>query len=222
MSGARILSVNVGQLQTMEFNGHTVYTGIFKTPVDHSVYVDRLTIQGDVQADLVNHGGALKAVYFYPSEHLSYWADILGEDSLAPGAMGENFTCSGLLEDEAFVGDRWKVGDAVVEITQPRSPCYKLALRYRRPDLVSRFLEANKPGFYASVVKEGSVKAGDAMTLVSRSRFRITAEDVFRLAVGFDFEPRLREEIADCELVPEFWRRKVVAHGGVLGAAANL
>jgi MOSC domain-containing protein YiiM len=174
--------------------------------------VRTLSIDGDAQGDLVNHGGALKAAYFYPQEHYPFWASYLGVETLGPGALGENFTCTGLLEEEAFVGDRWRAGSTVFEITQPRSPCYKLALKFKRPELVSMFLEAERPGFYAAVVEEGMVSPGDELTLVSRATNRISVHDIYRLAIGFEPAPDLRTAIANAEQIPDFWRRKVSAH----------
>jgi MOSC domain-containing protein YiiM len=216
---AEILSVNISGLQTMRWNGEEILTGIHKSTVDHPVQVGTLSIVGDVQADLVNHGGRDKAVYFYPSEHFPFWAGVLGKSQLQPGNLGENFTTKGIVETEVFIGDIWRVGTALVQITQPRSPCYKLALKYERPDLVPRFLEAMKPGLYASVLQEGVVQAGDAMDLVSREQDQITVADVFRLAVGFDPELKLRQAIGNFRLIPEFWRRKVLAHAPTRDAA---
>jgi len=209
-----VVSVNLGQLEPLDFNGATIYTGIFKAPVERSVTVRALSIEGDLQADLINHGGVSKAVYFYPSEHYPYWAEVLNVKTLEYGALGENFSAVGLSEEEAYIGDRWKVGSAIFEITEPRSPCFKLALKFQRQDLITRFLEATKPGFYASVVKEGVVSPGDGLTLVSRPSERISVRDVFRLAVGFESEPDLRLAIGRNKRIPEFWRRKVMAHGG--------
>jgi MOSC domain-containing protein YiiM len=209
---AEILSVNISGLKTMYWNGERIRTGIHKTAVDHPVQVHTLNIAGDVQADLVSHGGRDKAVYFYPSEHFPFWAEILGKPQLQPGSLGENFTTRGVLETEVFIGDIWCVGTALVQITQPRSPCYKLAIKYERPDLVPRFLEATKPGFYAAVVQEGLVQAGDAMELVSRQQDQVNVADVFRLAVGFDPDLELRRAIGNLRQIPAFWRSKVMAH----------
>jgi MOSC domain-containing protein YiiM len=209
---AEVLSVNVSGLRKMFGNGQEILTGIYKQAVDHAVSVQTLGIIGDSQADLVNHGGREKAVYFYPSEHFPFWAAILGMPHLSPGALGENFTVRGILETDAFIGDVWRIGTALVQIVQPRSPCYKLALKYERPDLIPRFLEATKPGFYASVLQEGTVTAGDRMELVSREQPQINVADVFRLAVGFDPDQDLRAAISEYDLIPEFWRKKVRAH----------
>jgi MOSC domain-containing protein YiiM len=217
---AEIVSINISSLQKMWWNGEEILTGIHKKPVDHPVQIRTLSIVGDLQADLVNHGGRDKAVYFYPSEHFPFWAEILGKPQLHPGALGENFTLKGVLETEVFIGDIWRIGTALVQITQPRSPCYKLAIKYERLDLVTRFLETTKPGFYASVLQEGAVRAGDPMELVSREQDKITVADVFRLAVGFEPDVSLRSAIGDYDLIPAFWRRKVLAHAPRLEAAA--
>jgi len=216
---AEIVSVNISGLQKMYWNGERILTGIHKRAVGHPVQVGTLSIVGDVQADLVSHGGKDKAVYFYPSEHFPFWAEVLGRPELRPGSLGENFTTKGVLETGVFIGDIWRVGTARVQIIQPRSPCYKLAIKYERPDLVPRFLEATKPGFYASVLQEGVVQAGDEMELVSREQDQITVADVFRLAVGFDPELERRQAIGKYRLIPEFWRRKVMAHAPVSDAA---
>ncbi|MBB5062371.1 MOSC domain-containing protein [Granulicella mallensis] len=217
---AEIVSVNISSLQKMWWNGQEILTGIHKSAVSHPVQVETLSIVGDSQADLVNHGGKDKAVYFYPSEHFPFWAEVLGKPQLHPGDLGENFTSKGVLETDVFIGDTWRVGTALVQITQPRSPCYKLAIKHERADLVTRFLEATKPGFYASVLREGVVRAGDSMELVSREQDQITVADVFRLAVGFEPEVKLRSAIRDYDLIPEFWRKKVRAHGPAVESIA--
>ncbi len=119
---AEILSVNISGLQAMYWDGEKVLTGIHKSAVSHPVQVGTLSIAGDVQADLISHGGRDKAVYFYPSEHFPFWAAILDRPLLHPGSLGENFTTKGIAETEVFIGDIWRVGTALVQITQPRSP----------------------------------------------------------------------------------------------------
>jgi MOSC domain-containing protein YiiM len=213
---AEVRSVNISGLQKMAWNGQEILTGIYKQAVSYPVEVQALGIVGDSQADLVNHGGIDKAVYFYPSEHFPFWASVLGIAPLTPGALGENFTTKGILETDVYIGDIWRVGTALVQITQPRSPCYKLALKYGRQDLIARFLEATKPGFYAAVLQKGIVEPGDRMQLETRTQHQIHVADVFRLAVGFDADADLRMAINRCELIPEFWRNKVRAHALVI------
>jgi MOSC domain-containing protein YiiM len=162
----RILSICVGQPRVVEWQGRAVETSIFKSPVEGPVAVRRLNLDGDRQSDLTVHGGAAKAVYAYPSEHYAYWRAELPDAELPFGAFGENFTTEGLLEGELRVGDRLRVGSAQFAVTQPRMPCYKLAVRFGRQDMVRRFHKSGRSGFYLAVVREGEVTAGDEVTLV--------------------------------------------------------
>jgi MOSC domain-containing protein YiiM len=144
-----------------------VRSAIWKEPITGRVRLHRLNLEGDRQADPSLHGGHEKAIYVYPSEHYAYWRARLGE--LAWGAFGENFTTEGLLEDEVRLGDRLHVGSAVVEVTQPRTPCLKLAMRFQRPSIVREFMQSRRSGFYCSVQHEGDVAAGDAITWGERA-----------------------------------------------------
>src|SRR5580700_10135622 len=157
----KIVSVNVGAPRTVYWGDREVTTGIFKEPVKGPVMLRRLNLDGDRQADLENHGGRAKAVYAYPSEHYQIWRKELPGLELSWGAFGENLTTEGLKEETTYIGDHFRVGQALVMVTQPRIPCYKLGLRLGRDDIVKRFLESNRSGIYFSVLEEGMVKAGD-------------------------------------------------------------
>jgi MOSC domain-containing protein YiiM len=150
----------------VEWRGELVETAIFKSPVAGRVRVGRLKLDGDRQADLTVHGGADKAVYVYPSEHYAWWKEELPGVALPWGSFGENFTTEGVLETSTRVGDVLRAGSAEFVVTQPRMPCYKLNVRFGRPDMVKRFLRGGRPGLYLAVLREGDVGAGDAMTLV--------------------------------------------------------
>jgi MOSC domain-containing protein YiiM len=164
----RIISVNVGAPRTVTWKGRQITTGIFKEPVAGPVRIARLNLEGDRQADLSVHGGPNKAVYAYPSEHYPFWQRTLGLDELPWGAFGENLTTLGWHEDEVCAGDRFRIGTAELVVTQPRMPCFKLGIRFGRDDVVQRFLESRRPGFYLAVEKEGEVAEGDAMERVGR------------------------------------------------------
>jgi len=129
----------------------TVQTGIFKDPVNGPVTIRKLNLAGDQQADLTVHGGAEKAVYAYPAEHYEYWRKTLPEAPFSWGKFGENLTTEGLGEDSLCIGDRLRVGSAILMVTQPRMPCYKLALRFDRDDMIKLFLTSQRSGFYFSV-----------------------------------------------------------------------
>lgn len=163
----KIVSINVGLPREVEWQGRSVLTSIFKTPVSGPVRVDRLNLDGDRQSDLTVHGGAYKAVYVYPSEHYPFWREQLREPELAAGAFGENFTTEGLLETAVRIGDRLRIGSAEFVVTQPRIPCFKLQIRFGRLDIVRRFLRSGRCGFYLAVMREGEVEAGDEIDLVT-------------------------------------------------------
>ncbi|MEO8683047.1 MAG: MOSC domain-containing protein [Vicinamibacterales bacterium] len=159
----KIISIQVGRPREIPAEGEPVLTSIFKLPVSGRVRVGRLNIDGDQQADLSVHGGPRKAVYLYPSEHYAYWKHELPSLSLPWGAFGENLTIQGLLEDQVCVGDRLLAGTAEFVVTQPRQPCYKLGIRFGRPDIVKQFLRSGRSGFYVAVLKEGEIGAGDEL-----------------------------------------------------------
>jgi MOSC domain-containing protein YiiM len=167
MARARLVSVNLASEGLVRFRGHSVRTGIFKEPTAGRVRLATLGLDGDFQADLAVHGGPEKAAYAYPSEHYPYFRDLLGRQDLPYGFFGENFTTEGLLEDEVHAGDVLRIGTAVVRVTTPRSPCFKLGAKAGSPAFVATFLRSRRLGFYLSVVKEGEVGAGDAIQRVS-------------------------------------------------------
>ena len=165
----RIVSVNVGQPRAVtDAAGNTVFTSIYKSPVEGSVRVRPLNLDGDRQSDLVKHGGPLRAIYMYPSEHYDYWRGELPTTELPWGAFGENLTIEGLLEQDVRVGDRLTVGSAELVVTRPRKPCYKLAIRLAQKDMVARFRASGRSGFYLSVAREGELRTGDAIACIER------------------------------------------------------
>lgn len=164
----RIVSVNVGRPQEIVWKGKTVRTGIFKEPVAGLVTINKLNLAGDSQADLTVHGGEEKAVYAYPAEHYAYWRDELPHEALPWGKFGENLTTEGLVEANLHIGDRLRVGSAVLVVTQSRLPCYKLALRFGRDDMIQRFLVSGRSGFYFSVAEPGDVRVGSKVELLGR------------------------------------------------------
>ena len=170
----KVISINVGLPRTIEWRGEIVETSIFKEPVSGRVRVHRLNIEGDRQSDLTVHGGVNKAVYAYPAEHYAFWRDEFPGVDLPWGAFGENLTTTGLLEDSVQIGDRFRIGTAEFVVTQPRMPCYKLGVRFDRLDMVKRFLQSGRSGFYFAVAEEGEIAAGDGITLVERAAGAVT------------------------------------------------
>ncbi|ADB51226.1 MOSC domain-containing protein [Conexibacter woesei] len=180
MTNAHVRTVCVGRPRTVTWKGSDVATGIFKAPVDGRVAVRQLNLDGDGQADLVAHGGPDKAVYAYPAEHYPFWSRTLGRE-LEAGSFGENLLVGGLLEDELAIGDVLRFGDCVLQVTEPRVSCYKLALRLDRADMPALLMEERRTGFYLRVIEEGSVAAGDAIELLRRDPSRLTVAELVRL-----------------------------------------
>ena len=150
----RLISLNVARPRLMLYKGSSISTGIFKQPVTGPVLLRALNLDGDRQADLGAHGGPYKAVYGYPTEHYEYWRKELQATDLPWGMFGENFSTEGLFENELHVGDRLQVGGTIIMVRQPRTPCYKLAAKFRRDDMIERFLHSGRSGFYFSVDKK--------------------------------------------------------------------
>jgi len=180
----RIVSLNVGLPRTIFWKNREVTTGIFKEAVKGPVALRRFNLDGDRQADLENHGGKVKAVYAYPSEHYESWGNELPEMKLPWGVFGENLTTEGLREESAHIGDQFRIGTAVVLVTQPRLPCYKLGLRFGRDDIVKRFLESKRSGIYFSVVEEGLINTGDAIVPLHVEQNGVTVADINRAYVN--------------------------------------
>jgi MOSC domain-containing protein YiiM len=187
-------------------NGKPVSTGIFKEPVAGRVMLRTLNLDGDRQADLSVHGGSSKAVYGYPSEHYEYWRRELPEIELPWGMFGENFTTAGIFESELNIGDKFRVGSAVVMVTEPRMPCYKLALKFGRPDIVKKFLASERTGFYFAVLREGEVGAGDAIEMMERSTESLRVLDVTRLYAREKNNLGLLRRAIEVDALPESWR----------------
>jgi len=202
----KILSVNVGLPREVAWQGKLVTTGIFKDPVKSPVMLRRLNLDGDGQADLTVHGGVTKAVYAYPSEHYAFWRAELPTMDLPLGMFGENLTTEGLLEDAVYIGDRFRVGEAELMVTEPRMPCYKLGIKFGRADIIKRFLASRRSGFYFAVTREGMVSAGDALELIGREQQDISVADITRLyAFEKDDVKALRRAI-EVEALPENWK----------------
>lgn len=202
----KLISVNVGLPRDVTWKGKTVTTGIFKEPVNDRVIVRSLNLDGDRQADLTVHGGADKAVYVYPFEHYDYWRGELPDTELPLGIFGENFTTTGLREEEVNIGDCFQIGTVKLIVTQPRMPCYKLGIRFGRPDMVKRFLASRRTGFYFRVLQEGEVRTGDTLELVSHDENNVTVADITQLYANAEDSPELLHRAARLEALPKSWR----------------
>jgi MOSC domain-containing protein YiiM len=202
----KVVAVSVGRPQEVQWRGDSVQTSIFKTPISGRAYVAHDNIDGDEQSDLSVHGGPEKAVYAYPMEHYDFWRHELPEAELPWGAFGENLTTEGLLEEDVWIGDRYRVGTTELVVTQPRIPCYKLAIRFGHPDVVRRFLKSRRSGFYLAVAREGDVGAGDAIERLGRSESRLTIADVVSLYATDSKDQALLTSASAHPLLPTGWR----------------
>ena len=198
----KVVSLNVGVPRTVRYMDRDITTGIFKSPVRGPLLLRRLNLDGDHQADLENHGGRNKAVYAYPSEHYEFWRREFPDMELPWSMFGENLTTEGLREEDACIGDHFRIGEAVVKVTQPRIPCYKLGIRFGRPDIVKRFLASRRSGIYFAVVEEGLVNTGDAIERVGESEHRISIADVNRAYVNARDNLPLTRRIVTLEILP--------------------
>jgi ferredoxin-NADP reductase/MOSC domain-containing protein YiiM len=175
---ARLLSVNVGLPKDVAWQGHTVYTGIWKQPVDGPRMVRRLNIDGDGQGDLNGHGGEQRAVFVYQIESYRHWQEYLGRDDLGYGEFGENFTIEGLGDDEVCIGDRYRIGEAEFEVTQPRVTCYRVGIRLGEPRMPALLVAHHRPGFYLRVIVEGRVRAGDEIVRTRIGPHALSVADI--------------------------------------------
>jgi len=202
----QIISLNVGRPRAFDYRGSTIHTSIFKEPVPGPVQLRTLNLDGDQQADLSVHGGPNKAVYAYPSEHYPRWRQEMPGMNLPWGMFGENFTSEGLSENDLHVGDRLKIGTAIVMVRQPRTPCYKLAAKFERDDMIDLFLRSGRSGFYLSVEQEGVVQVGDSFDFISRDPNSVTIAEMNRLFVEDKYNRALLEKAVASPALPENWR----------------
>jgi MOSC domain-containing protein YiiM len=202
----KLISLNVGLPRDVIWKGKSVTTSIFKVPVEGRVKLKTLNLDGDRQSDLTVHGGVHKAVYAYPSEHYDYWRRELGRTELPWGMFGENLTVDGLFEDELNIGDRVRIGTAELAITQPRLPCYKLAVKFGRDDIIKRFLESRRTGFYFAVLKEGDVGAGDSIEFISRDANELKVAGVTRLYLDGQDDLEGLQRALRVDTLPESWK----------------
>src|SRR5208337_1480150 len=174
----RLLSVNVGLPRDIEWQGKTVHTAVWKTPVQGRPMTRRLNVDGDGQGDLAGHGGEHRAVFVYQIEAYRYWQNQLGRNDFTYGQFGENFTVEGLADDEVCIGDRYRVGSALFEVTQPRVTCYRVGIRMNEPQMAALLVSHRKPGFYFRVLQEGEVEAGDEIVKVAAGPERMTVAEI--------------------------------------------
>ena len=176
----KIISTNISKIKTVIYNGKEVKTGIFKTSTSESVAIEKLNIIGDEQADLVNHGGVDKAVYAFSHNHYEYWQKTLENENLSSGIFGENFTISDLDEATIHIGDHIRIGTALLEVSQPRVPCFKLGIALNNKNSLKLFTQHYCTGVYFRVLEQGIAKTGDAVTIEKKATHNISVKMLFQ------------------------------------------
>jgi MOSC domain-containing protein YiiM len=210
---ASVVSVNVGRPRAVELEGRTITTAIWQEPVAGRVQVLGVNVAGDDQADRSVHGGPDKAVYAYAREDINWWEGELGR-RLEHGTFGENLTVRGLDVTNSLVGDRWRIGTTLLEVSQPRLPCFKLGLRMGDPLFVKRFAAALRPGAYLRIVEEGEVAAGDPVEVVHRPAHAITVELVARAYLR---DHELATRLLEAPELPDGWRSWIAKRVALAG-----
>src|SRR4051794_2787116 len=203
---ARLLSVNVGLPRDIEWKGRTVHTGIWKDPVHGRCHVGRLNLDGDGQGDLAGHGGEQRAAFVYQIESYRYWQEQLKRADFVHGQFGENLTIEGLPDDTVCIGDRYQIGSAVFEVTQPRVTCYRVGIRMNEPRMAALLTSSGRPGFYFRVLQEGEVGAGNEIMKVGEVRERMTITEINALLYSPNHAPARLERALGIEALSAGWR----------------
>jgi len=198
----KLLSINVGLPCEFRWKNKTISTGIFKFPVNKECNVKFLNIEGDRQADLVNHGGIDKAVYSYDNEYYPYWKETLTRDDWEYGMFGENLTTEGLTDDKVRIGNVYRIGSVMLRAVQPRFPCFKLEIRFGRDDMIKKFYDSGRFGTYFRVEQEGNININDEIELIQESKENVTIEDVVNCKVHKANDQRKLKEILNSQWLP--------------------
>ncbi len=204
-----VISTNIGEPKTIIWNGKKEQTGIYKYPVEHPIFLGKEDVENDHVMDRKYHGGVDKACYLYSAEHYSYWKKFYPELEMPWGMFGENLTLEGLYENGINVGDIFEIGEAVVQATQPRQPCYKLGIRFQNPKVVKQFVDSGLPGVYVRVLKNGKVKTGDEMILKEKSD-SVSIQKVFELLYTDNFQKEPLKQALNNKFLAESCRRDLL------------
>jgi ferredoxin-NADP reductase/MOSC domain-containing protein YiiM len=210
-TAGRLQSVNVGLPQDVAWHGQAVHTAVWKRPVDGPRPVRRLNIDGDGQGDLAGHGGEHRAVFVYQLESYQYWQEQLGRQDFEYGQFGENFTVDGLADDQVCIGDRYRVGEALFEVTQPRVTCYRVGIRMNDPRMPALLVARHRPGFYFRVLREGSVQAGDEIVKVASGSGAMTVAEVDALLYLPGHSRQRVQQALRIPALPDGWKKSFEA-----------
>src|SRR5271165_5506844 len=208
---ARLLSVNVGLPRDIEWQGKTVHSAVWKTPVQGRRMTRRLNLEGDGQGDLAGHGGEHRAAFVYQIESYRYWQEQLGRAEFVYGQFGENFTVEGLPDDGVCIGDRYRIGSALFEVSQPRVTCYRVGIRMNEPRMPALLTSSGRPGFYFRVLEEGEVGAGDEIVKVEEGKARMSVAEVNALLYSPQHPRDRLERASQIAALSPGWRKSFAA-----------
>lgn len=201
-----LLAVNLAAPKRIEYRGRQVWTGIFKHPVQWRVMARKLGLDGDGQADLEAHGGIDKAIYAYTIENYCYWQAELNRPEMSYGQFGENLTVDNMPDDEVCIGDIFRIGEALVQVTQPRVPCFKLGIKMESQDFPRRFLPSGRVGFYLRVLEEGTVGADDDIARIRQDPCRMSILEAMRALVKAPGQCEVIQKLLNVEALSDAWR----------------
>ena len=208
----QVISTNLAESRTILWNGRSVKTGIYKTPVNDALFLEKESVRGDEVTDRRVHGGLFKACYLYSAGHYPYWKELYPHLDWNWGMFGENLTVSGMDETQINIGDIYKVGTALVQVVQPREPCFKLGVKFGSQQVLRQFIASCRPGAYVSILEEGSVKVGDTFHLVESAKDNITLAQLFHLYFAPDKDQDLLHLAITNKVLPENKRIKLAAY----------
>lgn len=209
----KIISTNIGEPRTILWNGKEVKTGIFKYPVNQPIFLGTDDVVNDHVIDRKYHGGIDKACYLYSSDHYEYWQKLYPDLEMPWGMFGENLTVEGLHEAAINIGDIFEIGEAVVQASQPRQPCFKLEFRFENHEIVRQFIDSGFAGVYVRVLKTGKVQTGDTMKLVERKQ-SLSIQKVYELLYSSDFQKEAVEQAINDQNLAESCRRDLLKRWG--------
>lgn len=205
----KIISTNIGKATTFLWNGREEQTGIFKYPTDEPLFLSKMDVLKDTVIDREHHAGINKACYLFPSDHYPYWKGMYPELNWDWGMFGENLTVEGLDESIMRIGDIYKIGNAIVQVSQPREPCYKLGVRFGNAKILKEFIDYGSSGTYVRILEEGEVKNGDELILQEKSENTLTVKECFQIILARQKDPVLLQKAINNPSLPEYKRDRL-------------
>ena len=204
---SQVLAICLGSVTVIDHQGKQIETGFFKTPIPGGARVGIEGFDGDIQVDRKNHGGPDKAVYVYTRENHAYWANLKGEPVYPPGHFGENLAVTGLPDDRMHIGDILAIGETLMQVTQPRVPCYKLGYKFRDPGFVGEFLNSGRTGFYLRILREGWIHPGDGIQRIAEHPARITVANAMRALIPAPEQQDWMSKVIAIDALSDAWRQ---------------